>query len=128
VDEVTHLRSSQLQKDKTGYENFQLGRTFSLFPFHFLYRNFFFSRVCTGISILMIPVGVSQLLLFFLDILFIYTLNVIPIPGFHKPPIPFPSPCFYESFHPPTYSYLDALAFPYTGESSLHRTKGLSSH
>jgi drug/metabolite transporter (DMT)-like permease len=30
--------------------------------------------------------------------------------------------------HPPTLSHLPALAFLYTGPSSLHRTKGLSSH
>ena len=29
---------------------------------------------------------------------------------------------------PPTHSHLAALAFSCTGESSLHRTKGLSSH
>ena len=30
--------------------------------------------------------------------------------------------------HPPTHSLLTDLAFPYTGASSLHRTKDLSSH
>ena len=30
--------------------------------------------------------------------------------------------------HPPTHSCLTALAFLYTGASSLHRTKGLPSH
>ena len=30
--------------------------------------------------------------------------------------------------HQPTYSCFLALAFPYTGAWSLHRTKGLSSH
>jgi hypothetical protein len=37
---------------------------------------------------------------------------------------------FYEGAPPPTHphSHLTALAFPYTGESSLHRTKGLSSY
>ena len=30
--------------------------------------------------------------------------------------------------HPLTHSHLTILAFPYTGASSLHRTKGLSSH
>ena len=30
--------------------------------------------------------------------------------------------------YPPTYSPLPALAFLYTGASSLYRTKGLSSH
>ena len=30
--------------------------------------------------------------------------------------------------HLPTHSHLTTLALPYTGVSSLHRTKGLSSH
>ena len=30
--------------------------------------------------------------------------------------------------HPPTHSCLPTLKFPYTGASSLPRTKGLSSH
>jgi hypothetical protein len=30
--------------------------------------------------------------------------------------------------HPPIHSHLTALAFLYTGASSLHRNKGLSSH
>ena len=30
--------------------------------------------------------------------------------------------------HPPTKSHLTVLAFPFTGTSSLHKTKGLSSH
>ena len=42
--------------------------------------------------------------------------------------IPIPSTCFYEGVLPPTHSHLTALAFPYTGASNLHRTKGLSSH
>ena len=29
---------------------------------------------------------------------------------------------------PPTHSHLTTQAFPYTGESSLHRTKGFSSY
>jgi hypothetical protein len=42
-------------------------------------------------------------------------------------PIPSPSHCFYEGVPPPTtHSCLSVLAFPYTGASSLHRTKGLS--
>ena len=37
--------------------------------------------------------------------------------------------CFYEDApDPPTNTQLTALAFLYTGESSLHRTKGLPSH
>ena len=30
--------------------------------------------------------------------------------------------------YPPIHSYLPVLAFPYTGASSLHRTKGLFFH
>jgi hypothetical protein len=36
---------------------------------------------------------------------------------------PSPPPCFYEGA--PTHSCLTALAFPYTGESRLHWTKGV---
>ena len=43
-----------------------------------------------------------------------------------------PTLCFYEGVPPPTnpltHSRLPALAFPYTEASSLHRTKGFSSH
>ena len=38
------------------------------------------------------------------------------------------SPWFYEGVPLPTHSCLPALVFPYTGTSSLHRAKGLSSH
>jgi hypothetical protein len=56
----------------------------------------------------------------------------MPYPGFpsEKPLSYPPSPllllwgCF--PTHPPTYSDLPALEFPYTGALSLHRTKGLS--
>jgi hypothetical protein len=37
-------------------------------------------------------------------------------------------PCFYDSAPPPTHSHFLALTFPYSGASSLHGTKGLSSH
>jgi hypothetical protein len=50
-----------------------------------------------------------------------YPLSSFP---FQKPPYPIPPP----PVHEPTYSRLPVLAFPYTGASSLHRTKGLSSH
>ena len=40
-----------------------------------------------------------------------------------EPPIPSPTTPI-----PLTHSHLTTLAFPYTGVSSLHRTKGLSSH
>ena len=39
-----------------------------------------------------------------------------------------PSPASMRMFTQPlTYSHLPALAFPYTGASRMHRTKGLSS-
>ena len=45
---------------------------------------------------------------------------------------PYPIPTYPASVrvlpHPPTHFCLTALAFPYAGASSLHRTKGLSSH
>jgi hypothetical protein len=66
-----------------------------------------------------------------LVILFIYILNVITFP---VSPLQTPIPISPLSVsmrvlpYPPTHSYLTALAFPYTEESSLHRTKGLPSH
>jgi hypothetical protein len=72
-----------------------------------------------------------QFFSFLLDILFIYISNIIPFPGFHSatPLSHPPSLCFYGDIpHPPTHPCLTALAFPYTGTLSLHRTKGLSSH
>jgi hypothetical protein len=68
---------------------------------------------------------------FLLDILFIYISNIIHFPGF-----PFRIPLSYSLilasvrvfFYPPTHSHLTALELPYTRPSSLHRTKGLSSH
>ena len=43
-------------------------------------------------------------------------------------PVPF-SPASMTVFpHPPSHSYFTTLAFPYTGASSIHRTKGLPSH
>jgi hypothetical protein len=41
-----------------------------------------------------------------------------------------PSPtCFYKGAPlPPTHSHLTTLAFPYTGEYCLHKTKGVSSY
>ena len=43
-------------------------------------------------------------------------------------PIPLPSASMRVFLHPLTHSCLTALASPYTGASSLHRTKGLSFH
>jgi hypothetical protein len=67
---------------------------------------------------------------FLLDILFIYILNVNPFHGFPSAnclSYP-PSSCFYKNAPLPMYSYLTALAYPYTEASSLRRTKDLSSH
>jgi hypothetical protein len=64
--------------------------------------------------------------LFLLNIFFIYISNVIPFP-ITPSKLPIPSP-LYEGAPPFIHSHLPALAFPYTGASSLHRTKGLSSH
>ena len=58
-----------------------------------------------------------------------YISNVFHLPGFSSTNLlSHPPACFYKGAHPPTHSSLTALAFPYTGASSLHRTKGLSSH
>ena len=70
---------------------------------------------------------------FFLIGYFLYLhSNVIPSHGFPLPAKPLfhtLSPCFYKGVpHPPTNPCLPALAFPYTGALSLHRTKVLSSH
>jgi hypothetical protein len=55
---------------------------------------------------------------------FIYNSNVIHSPGFPSKKLlsHSPSPCS------PAHSHFSILAFPYTWASSLHRTKGLSSH
>jgi hypothetical protein len=70
--------------------------------------------------------------LLLLDIVFIYISNIIPFPSSHplenSYPI-LPPPASMRVFpHPPTYSLLPTLAFLYTGASSLHRTKSLSSY
>jgi hypothetical protein len=70
--------------------------------------------------------------LFFLllDIFFIYISNVIPFPGFpsRNPLSHTLSPASVRVFsHPPTYSYLPTLAFPYTGASAPSLTPPLRS-
>jgi hypothetical protein len=63
-----------------------------------------------------------------LDILFIYISNVIPFTStLNGNPLSLPPPPSSVRVFPhlSTYSYLPTLAFPYTGASSLHRTKGL---
>jgi len=84
---------------------------------------------------------VSQMFLlllgtFFFNVLFlgyfIYISNVIhPLSRLtlRKPPsLPPPPASMRVLLHPPTHSCLTMLAFPYTGETSLHRTKDLPSH
>jgi len=64
---------------------------------------------------------------FLLDILFIYISNVSPFPGFLTAnPYPILLPLLLMRVLTPNPSHLIALAFPYTGASSLHN--GLSSH
>jgi hypothetical protein len=60
----------------------------------------------------------------------LFTFQVLsPLPVF--PPHPLFPPHMTASMrvlpHLPTHSHLSALAFPYPGSSSLHRTKGLPS-
>jgi hypothetical protein len=71
------------------------------------------------------------LFLFLLVILYIYISNVIPLPGFSSTTLlsHTPSSCFFERETPPTHP----LPPPHSSillhwASSLHRTKGLSSH
>jgi hypothetical protein len=75
----------------------------------------------------------SHFIYYFIEyfIFSIYISNVIhfPIPRSGNPLSNPPTPASIRVFpHPPTHSQLPALAFPYTGASSLHRIKGLSSH
>ena len=56
-------------------------------------------------------------------------LSPFPVPTPETPYcIPLPPASVRVLVHLPTYCCLPALAFPYTGASSLHNTKGLSSH
>ena len=67
---------------------------------------------------------------FLLVILFIYISNVIPFLSIHStsPHLLLPPPAFMRVLpHPPTYSCLSDLTFPYPESSSLQRTKGLPS-
>jgi hypothetical protein len=77
-----------------------------------------------------IKVKIHSFIYFLLDIFFIYISNDILFPGFPlETPYPIPTPASITVFpYPLTHSHLFTLAFPYTGASSLHRTKGLSSH
>lgn len=56
-------------------------------------------------------------------------LSTFPVSPPQTPsPLPSPHASMRVLPHPPTHSHLRALAFPYAGSSSLHRTKGLFSH
>lgn len=81
------------------------------------------------LSVLMLGT-LSRIFLF--DILFIYIANVLPLLVFSlKPSIPSPLPPSSMGVFPDPHTHsllLPALAFPYTAASSLHSTKGLSSH
>jgi hypothetical protein len=64
---------------------------------------------------------------------FIYISNVKLIDSLFAPweapyPIPSPPASMRVVPNPPTHFLLPILEFPYTGVTSLHRTKGLSSH
>ena len=67
---------------------------------------------------------------FKLAILFIYISNVIVFPGFSsRNPLSHPlTASMRVLLNPPTHSHITALAFSYTGASSLPRTKDLSSY
>jgi hypothetical protein len=87
----------------------------------------FYFRFCSSDKILIKSnLERKEFFIFKSDILFIYISNVL-FPGFPSGnPLSHPSsPCFHEGAPFPT---LTALAFPYTGESRLHRTKGLFSY
>jgi hypothetical protein len=94
---------------------------FSLLFFSFLFFSFlFFSLLFSSLLFLFSFV-------FKLDILFIYISNVIPFPvsPLENYSIPLPLLLWGCSSN---HSHLPSLAFPYTGVSSLQRTKGLSSN
>ena len=74
----------------------------------------------------------SHILIFFSWILYFITFQMLsPFPVFPLqtlyPIIPY-SASVRIFLHPPKQSHLTALAFLYTGVSSLHRTKDLPSH
>jgi hypothetical protein len=74
-------------------------------------------------------VGRHTLLLLLLDIFFIYISNVILLPSSPlETSYSIPPPPTFMRVYPHTHTYIPALASSYTGASSLHRTKGLSSH
>ena len=73
-----------------------------------------------------IGLHVTILLLFLLDIFFIYISNVFPFPG-----LPYTTLSLYSMRvlpHSPTHYHLSALALPYTGVLNTLRPKGRSYH
>ena len=72
----------------------------------------------------------KSILFYWIFYLFIFQMLILFWFPLWKPPYPtLPLPASMRVLcHPPTYSCPPALAFPNTGELSLHRTKGLSSH
>ncbi|EAA20178.1 hypothetical protein [Plasmodium yoelii yoelii] len=69
---------------------------------------------------------------FLLLALYLFTFQAYPISWFHTQKTPYPILPLLASMRvfpqPPTESSLPTLPFPYTGASSLPRTKGLCSH
>ena len=68
---------------------------------------------------------------FFYWIFYLYTFQILSSLTVPPPETPYtipPPPASIRVLPQPTHSCLPALAFPYTGALSLHRTKGLSSH
>jgi hypothetical protein len=92
-----------------------------LFIIHFLHSIFHSCPSPSSLRLLLIP----HLLPTRPPSPLIYISNIIPFPGF---PSESPHPLSPHPAHQSTHSHFLALAFPYTGASSLHRTKGLSSH
>jgi hypothetical protein len=79
--------------------------------------------VCVFVCVCVIPLFIcwSVILFYWLIIYF----SQFP---FHKPPVSSFLPLPLWGCSPSTYSHLSILAFPYTGSSIFHRTKGLLFH
>jgi hypothetical protein len=101
---------------------------FLLTPLYLLPSLSFFVSFFLSFSFFFAP----QSPIFFLSFtvyLFIYISNFLPFPGFPSGTPVSPPPASMRVLpNPPTHSHFWALVFPYTGTSSLYRTKGLSSH
>ena len=86
----------------------------------------------TNFYFILLPMNLCFIFLFNIFIrYFRYILNATPFlvsPPKISSSFP-PSPTSMSVFPPsPTHSHLSTLKFPYTGASSLHRTKGIPSH